>query len=327
MFGNILIRYLKFQKWNINLIKIQNVITLIIISSFLISIQYSTIKFANGDTENDSNILIYNSNMDGPVLVDSNNTILKPKVEVSIEGTPNDDKLKGGDGDDKTEGRDGNDQIIGGKGDDEIDGENGNDLLSGDYGNDEIKGGNGNDGIFGERGNDVVEGGKGDDKISGGQETDILDGEEGNDALVGGEGIDILVGGLGSDIFICDELDKIIDFSLSEEDQIKGTCSVQSMERKMVSDKDNNNNILSKSFESISRIAQPPISLHSLNATDPQKNSEYQSLQSQSPIPPTPSSQSPIPPTPSSQSPIPPTPLPPNETSVEDFQFLFTLFS
>ena len=92
------------------MIKIQNVLTLIIISSFLISIQYSTIKFANGDTENDSNILVYNSNMDGPVLVDSNNTILKPKVEVSIEGTPNDDKLKGGKGDDKTEGRDGNDQ-------------------------------------------------------------------------------------------------------------------------------------------------------------------------------------------------------------------------
>ena len=85
MFGNILIRYLKFQKWNINLIKIQNVLTLIIISSFLISIQYSTIKFANGDTENDSNILIYNSNMDGPVLVNSNNTILKPKVEMSLK--------------------------------------------------------------------------------------------------------------------------------------------------------------------------------------------------------------------------------------------------
>jgi hypothetical protein len=302
------------------LIKIQNVLTLIIILTFLISIQYSIIKFANGYTDKDSNILLYNSNMEGPVLVDSNNTMLKPKVEVSIEGTPNDDKLKGGDGDDEIKGRDGNDQIIGGNGDDEIDGENGNDLLSGYYGNDEIKGGNGNDGIFGERGIDVVEGGKGDDKISGGQETDFLDGEEGNDALVGGEGIDILVGGLGSDIFICDELDKIIDFSLSEDDQIKGTCSLESMERKMVSYKDNYNNTLSKDFESISRIAQPPISLHSFNATDSQKNSEHQSLQSQSPVPPTPSSQSPIPPTPSSQSPIPPTPssqspIPPTPSS------------
>ena len=306
------------------MIKIQNVLTLIIISSFLISIQYSTIKFANGDTENDSNILIYNSNMEDPILVDSNNTILKPKVEVSIEGTPNDDKVKGGDGDDEMEGREGNDQIIGGKGDDKIDGETEDDLLSGNYGNDEIKGGNGNDGIFGEGGNDIVEGGKGDDKISGGQETDLLDGEEGNDAIVGGEGIDILFGGLGSDIFVCDEFDKIIDFSLFEGDQIKGTCSVESM-KKMMSYNDNNNNILSKDFESIPRIAQPPISLQSFNVTDPQKNSEYQSSPSQSPIPPTPSSQSPIPPTPSSQSPIPPTPILPNETSVDNFQFLSTL--
>ena len=317
MFGNILIRYLKFQKWNINLIKIRNVLTLIIISSFLISIQYSTIKFANGDTENDSNILIYNNNMEGPVLVDSNNTMLKPKVEVSIEGTPNDDKVKGGDGDDEMEGRDGNDQIIGGNGDDKLDGESGDDLLSGDIGNDEIKGGNGNDGIFGERGNDIVEGGKGDDKISGGQETDLLNGEEGNDAIVGGEGIDILFGGIGSDIFVCDELDKIIDFSLSEEDQIKGTCSVESMEKKMLSSNDNNKNLLSKHFESVPRIAQPPISLPSFNAIDPQKNSEYHSS----------SSQSPIPPTPSSQSPIPPTPFLTNETSLEDFQFLSTLQS
>jgi RTX calcium-binding nonapeptide repeat (4 copies) len=261
------------------LIKIQNVLTLIIIPSFLISIQYSIIKFANGDTENDSNILIYNSNMEDPILVDSNNTLLKPKVEVSIEGTPNDDKVKGGDGDDEMEGREGNDQIIGGKGD---------------------------------------------DKISGGQETDLLDGEEGNDAIVGGEGIDILFGGLGSDIFVCDESDKIIDFSLFEGDQIKGTCSVESM-KKMMSYNDNNNNILSKDFESIPRIAQPPISLQSFNVTDPQKNSEYQSSPSQSPIPPTPSSQSPIPPTPSSQSPIPPTPFLPNETSVDIFQFLSRL--
>jgi hypothetical protein len=274
--------------------KIQNVLTLIIISSFLISIQYSTVKLANGVTEKDSNILIYNSAREDPVLVDSNNTMLKPKVEVSIEGTPNDDKVKGGDGDDEMEGRDGNDQIIGGNGDDKIDGEMGDDLLSGYYGNDEIKGGNGNDGIFGEGGNDIIEGGKGDDKISGGQETDLLNGEEGNDAIVGDEGIDILFGGLGSDIFVCDELDKIIDFNLSEEDQIKGTCTVESTEKKVVSSNDNNKNILSKDFESI-----PLISLTSLNATEPLKNFKYLSS--------------------SSQSPIPPTSFLPNEISVEDF--------
>jgi hypothetical protein len=89
------------------------------------------------------------------------------------------------------------------------------------------------------------------------------------------------------------------------------------MEKKMLSSNDNNKNLLSKDFESVPRIAQPPISLPSFNAIDPQKNSEYHSS----------SSQSPIPPTPSSQSPIPPTPFLTNETSLEDFQFLSTLQS
>ena len=61
---------------------------------------------------------MYNeNNSKHPVLADSQNTIIKPKIEVSIEGTPNDDLLKGGEGDDKIDGEDGDDE-----GDDEYEG-------------------------------------------------------------------------------------------------------------------------------------------------------------------------------------------------------------
>ena len=50
----------------------------------------------------DSTLVIYDDkNPKNPFLADSENTILKPKIDVSIEGTPNDDQMKGGDGEDK----------------------------------------------------------------------------------------------------------------------------------------------------------------------------------------------------------------------------------
>lgn len=55
---------------------------------------------------------------------------------------------------------------------------------------------------------------------------DHLDGSEGNDEIKGGEGSDIMIGGLGSDTFICDEFDKIMDFSSVEGDKKIGSCLV-----------------------------------------------------------------------------------------------------
>ena len=47
----------------------------------------------------DSQLVMYDDkNSKNPFLADSKNTILKPKIDVSIEGTPNDDKMKGGEG-------------------------------------------------------------------------------------------------------------------------------------------------------------------------------------------------------------------------------------
>ena len=114
----------------------------------------------------------------------------KPKVEVSIEGTPNNDKIRGGDGND------------------EINGAEGNDIIYGKGGDDEFEGGNGDDILYGDEGEDTLDGGKGDDKLVGGIDTDELK------------------GGSGADLFICDEDDKVIDFNSVDNDRSDGPCEI-----------------------------------------------------------------------------------------------------
>ena len=275
---------MNLHEWNIKLIKIQNHLTLIVIITSIVTFQNLTIKFANGEGEVDSNLVIYDNNIEETVLVDYDNTMLKPKVDIYIEATPNDEKLTGGDGDDKIEGNDGDDQIMGGKGDDKINGEKGNDLLNGEFGNDKIKGGSGYDNISGETGNDAIEGGKGDDKINGEKGNDFLDGGEGNDALDGSEGIDIMMGGLGNDTFICDPSDKIIDFNPNEGDQLEGVCQVEPPKDEWTIS--NSNNILITDFEYLTPSQQPPIPPQSINADDSQEDFEYtSSLTQQPPMP------------------------------------------
>ena len=192
----------------------------------ILPLQYHTLKYANGETKMDSTLVMYNdNNSKHPVLADSKNTIIKPKIEVSIEGTPNDDLLKGGEGDDKIDGEDGDDTISGKEGNDELDGGKDDDVINGELGNDTLKGGNGNDEISGEGGNDLMAGGKGDDTLLAGEGDEGILGNEGNDVLNGGEGVDIMAGGSGNDTFICDLFDTIIDFNLEEGDKIIGQCS------------------------------------------------------------------------------------------------------
>jgi Ca2+-binding RTX toxin-like protein len=90
-----------------------------------------------------------------------------------IDGTDDDDLLRGSDRADTITGGDGNDRILGLGGDDE---------LNGEEGNDRIKGGAGNDEILGEAGNDGADGGDGNDRI---------DGDSGNDRMTGGAGADV----------------------------------------------------------------------------------------------------------------------------------------
>ena len=291
------------------MIKIQYILTLAVIMSLILPLQSLTLKFANGQMKTESNLIMYNvnNNSTNPILADYNNTILKPKVDVSIEGTLKSDKLMGGDGDDN---------IKGGKG---------NDILYGKDGDDKIKGENENDRISGGRGDDELEGGKGTDRLFGGEGDDLLDGGEGNDVLDGGEGNDIMVGGLGNDIFICDQSDILIDFNFSEGDQIIGSCSLQSGDEEegpLIPDNDISPEKLFKS---------PPLPL---NPNDIPLPEEFQSgppplhpndispseFQSRPPPPPSPHLPQPfhpsdIPPSfeprPSSEFHLPPPPIPP----------------
>jgi Ca2+-binding RTX toxin-like protein len=208
----------------------KNLLTLLILISLILPLPSSILKFAAGEMKTHSQLIVYNhKNSKNPFLTDSENTIIKPKVQVSIEGTPNDDQLKGGEGDDKISGEDGNDTIMAGKGNDNTKGGKGDDIINGELGNDTLQGGSGDDKLNGEDGNDLIEGGKGDDMLLGGKGDDGMLGDEGNDVLNGGEGVDIMAGGLGNDTFICDQFDTIIDFNLNEGDKIVGQCSINDL--------------------------------------------------------------------------------------------------
>lgn len=134
--------------------------------------------------------------------------IVKPKVDVTIDGTPADDRIKGGNGNDRINGEEGYDVIFGGPGDDRI------------------EGGQGNDELHGEDGDDDLRGGAGDDRIYGGRGIDEIDGGEGNDELDGGLGKDMLTGSAGADLFKCDQFDEILDFDSSEGDTKVGQCLI-----------------------------------------------------------------------------------------------------
>jgi hypothetical protein len=137
----------------------------------------------------------------------------KPKIAVSIEGTPKDDKIRGGDGDDEVDGGDGDDILYGKDGDDKFDGGSGTDILYGDEGDDE------------------------------------LDGGKGDDELIGGSGSDELKGGSGADLFVCDEDDEVVDFDSSEQDRKDGTCEIIDQALPPPIDEDTDNNDFNNGFE------------------------------------------------------------------------------
>jgi|SRR5215204_6510142 len=240
-------------------------LTLLILISLILPLQSSLLNFAAGEMKTDSQLIIYGyKNSKNPFLTDTENTIIKPKVQVSIEGTPNDDQLKGGEGDDRISGEDGNDTISGKEGNDEINGGKDDDVINGESGNDTLKGGSGDDKLNGEDGNDLMAGGKGDDILLGGKGDDGILGDEGNDILNGGEGVDIMAGGLGNDTFICDQFDTIIDFNLNEGDKIVGQCSTNDL----AENKTSFHNLTQKDFQ----LGLPPSSFNPNNLPQEQED-------------------------------------------------------
>ena len=87
-------------------------------------------------------------------------------------------------------GTPGDDRIVGTGADDIIDSGTGRDVVYGGLGNDALYGGTGNDALIGEAGNDFLFGDDGDDRLWGG---------DGNDTFIGGRGADNIAGGAGVD--------------------------------------------------------------------------------------------------------------------------------
>jgi Ca2+-binding RTX toxin-like protein len=89
-----------------------------------------------------------------------------PEVfRLDIDGTADDDRLRG------TERRD---RIFGLDGDDRLEGEGGNDVLNGGAGNDRLEGEDGDDVLIGGAGNDRIDGDDGDDIARGGRGADTF---------------------------------------------------------------------------------------------------------------------------------------------------------
>jgi len=122
-----------------------------------------------------------------------------PTPGIVLTGTPVDDILTGGVGNDILNGLEEGDVLDGDAGDDEINGGAGNDVLRGGFGDDIINGGDDNDTINGDAGDDRLNGGDGNDVIRGGAGSNFIDGGRGNDSLTGGSGSDIIFGREGDD--------------------------------------------------------------------------------------------------------------------------------
>lgn len=119
-----------------------------------------------------------------------------------IVGTPGDDVINCGGGNDRVNGKGGNDVIRCGSGRDRIKGGSGRDRISGGSGADRIFGGSGRDRIQGNSGNDRLFGGADADRLNGGKGRDRIFGGAGNDIMNGGPGRDFLKGGPGFDITV-----------------------------------------------------------------------------------------------------------------------------
>jgi Ca2+-binding RTX toxin-like protein len=122
-----------------------------------------------------------------------------PNVDRVFGGNDN-DTFWGGDGNDIIEGNGGDDVALGGDGNDHITDLSGADFHKGGAGNDSIDGGIGDDVLAGNDGNDLLNGGANDNESFGGQGTDFMMAGAGADAVFGDGGDDWIQGGSGQDL-------------------------------------------------------------------------------------------------------------------------------
>ena len=137
----------------------------------------------------------------GPIVPAGGKRINGTSRSETLRGTPSDDVINCGGGNDRVVGLGGNDVINCGAGRDRVDGGGGDDRISGGAGNDSLSGGAGNDRVSGGSGKDKVAGGAGSDRLLGGSGNDSLKGNAGKDRLFGNGGADVLFRGATDRLF------------------------------------------------------------------------------------------------------------------------------
>ncbi len=153
-----------------------------------------------GSTECNENLLLIRD-PDGTIRYRATNTVDPPGIngQSVYNGTPEIDRIYGGNDNDTFWGGLGDDIINGGGGDDVPLGGEGNDIISDFAGDDILKGGPGNDAIDGGPGLDIILGGEGNDFTNGGAGFNETHGSAGNDFAIAGEGADEVFGDSGDD--------------------------------------------------------------------------------------------------------------------------------
>ncbi len=145
-----------------------------------------------------------------------------------------------------------NNRFKGSPGNDTINGGAGNDFLYGFAGNDSLTGGAGNDNLYGEAGRDTLIGGAGNDNLYGEVGNDTLIGSAGNDNLYGGQGDDSIDGGDGIDT-LRETAD--VDFKLTN-NQLTGlgTDSLVNIERVALTGGESANKIDASAFTGLAYL-------------------------------------------------------------------------
>ena len=125
----------------------------------------------------------------------------------TLNGSPGNDHIVGGELDDHLYGRQGDDHLQGGSGQDWLEGNESDDVLEGGPGTDILSGGEGEDRLFADSmedwntafDSDLTPAGASRDWLAGGGGDDLLVGSTGDNGLTGGAGSDLITGGAGND--------------------------------------------------------------------------------------------------------------------------------
>jgi Ca2+-binding RTX toxin-like protein len=145
----------------------------------------------------------------------------------TLNGSPGNDHIVGGERDDYLSGREGEDHLQGGAGRDWLEGNESPDVLEGGPDSDILSGGVGQDRLFADSledwntafDSDLTPAGASRDWLAGGGGDDLLVGSTGDNGLTGGAGRDLIIGGAGNDEIFgdADWLATAFDWTWSEQ--------------------------------------------------------------------------------------------------------------